>query len=641
MDAEGVGVAAPHGAQHNVLFYESESELHASVTDFILEGLTQGESVILAATPAHQEALLDALERRGFNLELAHSQGRLLLIDADAGVQSITRRGRPQRVLFEAWLIPRLSAAKQASANGRVRAYGEFVSLLARSGNHEAAVELESMWNELLALDDRIELLCGYRLADFPRGEDHQAFRNVCREHHRVRSATNRSVLAHPERLAARVAELEQLAHSLQAEVAERKRVELELRKAQQNLVRASKLEAMGRLSAGIAHDFNNLLTAVDFTAELLLADNLPQPQRVRAAEEIKSTAKKAGALIRQLLAFDGSRPHLASLLEINQAVLGMRSLLVRLLDARIDLRFDLDEQAGCLLVDPTQFEQMLLNLAINAAEAMPAGGRLDIRTRTHPLAAQRGAFGSLPAGNYVLLEVEDTGSGMSADTLSNVFEPFFSTKEHRPGAGLGLTTVHGIVTQSGGQINVDSELGRGSRFQVLLPQLALPDTAPDTGLTEALSTSSNRPLDILLAEDEGAVRMHLCETLRDWGHRVVAAADGTSALRHADELEHLDLFITDIVMPGRTGPDVASSLLARHPQLAVLYMSGYAPEGLRTSKRDVGHASEEPKRDPARTSEEQGSERCGFLQKPFTRSQFARAVVRLMQTVPQREPTD
>jgi CheY-like chemotaxis protein len=298
-----------------------------------------------------------------------------------------------------------------------------------------------------------------------------------------------------------------------------------------------------------------------------------------------------------QLLAFSRKQVTQMVVLDINASVRGITDMLQRLLGDDIDLSVALDDALFPVTADAGQFNQVLMNLAVNAHDAMPNGGRLSLETR----AVQReredvGRHGVRPAGRYAMVAVTDTGSGMSAETLSHIFEPFFTTKDPSKGTGLGLATVYGIVQQHGGWIDVVSELGQGASFQIYFPAAS----GVPAGFAPAIvEPATRRTGTILLVEDQAAIRMLLEDVLSEAGHRVLAAADGRAALELATECDGtVDLLITDVVMPEMSGPDLASRLTPLRPSVIVLYMSGYTDHALLH-----------------RGAIEQGA---AFLQKPF-----------------------
>ncbi|HWZ27653.1 MAG TPA: PAS domain S-box protein, partial [Gemmatimonadales bacterium] len=359
-------------------------------------------------------------------------------------------------------------------------------------------------------------------------------------------------------------------------------------------LRQSQKMEAVGRLAGGIAHDFNNILTAILGTCSLMQRD-LPAGSHTREdVDEIQRSATRAAGLTRQLLAYSRRQVLQPEVLDLNVVVSEMDKMLRRLIGEDVELETILGEDLGRVLADPGQVEQVLLNLAVNARDAMPQGGRLTIRTANAP--AQHGIGGGAQAPARVMLSITDTGVGMDDRIRSHLFEPFFTTKEVGKGTGLGLATVYGIVRQSGGAIAVETAPGKGSTFTVYLPQV---DEGVRRGPSPALNTPRKEDATartpaahILLAEDETRVRLLTQRVLEAQGYRVLAVADGQRALQLAsDPGLRVDLLVTDVVMPGMSGPDLARRLRESRPELPVVYMSGYADQGLALEAAATGGA--------------------------------------------------
>ncbi len=334
-------------------------------------------------------------------------------------------------------------------------------------------------------------------------------------------------------------------------------------------------MESIGRLAGGIAHDFNNLLTAILGYVDLMQGSLSEQDPIARHALQIRRSAERASLLTRQLLAFSRKQFLQPRIIDLNAVVEESNQMLRRLISEHIELSASLDPRLLRIKVDPAQLQQVLLNLAVNARDAMPKGGTLGIVTANVDLPAR--ALGGAPdfeAGPYVMLAVSDTGVGMDTNTRARIFEPFFTTKRIGEGTGLGLSTVYGIVRQSGGHIQVDSERGRGSRFTIYFP--AVSDAAeaprPETVLTDGPIGRET----LLLVEDDPMVRSLAVEALKLKGYRVLDAGDGREALRLAQGAGDIDLLITDVVMPRMTGRELADKLRTTAPLLRVLFMSGY-----------------------------------------------------------------
>jgi two-component system cell cycle sensor histidine kinase/response regulator CckA len=367
----------------------------------------------------------------------------------------------------------------------------------------------------------------------------------------------------------------EKLVFAIGRDVTEKRQLEEQLRQSQ-------KLEVIGQLAGGVAHDFNNILTAILGFCELLLMELGPAHAGYTDVLEIKTAGERAAGLTRQLLAFSRKQILQASVLDINGVIEGMEVMLRRLIPAHIDLVVSLPRQIGSVKIDPTQLEQIVINLLVNAADAMPRGGKLTIETSNVRLDEHyRGHHLPVTPGDYVMLAVSDTGVGMDETTSRRVFEPFFTTKEQGKGTGLGLSTVYGIVKQSGGDIWVYSEPGHGSAFKIYLPAVTDLISAAVKAITppETIQRGSET---ILLVEDDEAVRRLARLILERTGYRVVDAANPKEALRLVDQFEgRIDLLVSDLIMPDLDGAPLFERLARVYPKLQVLYISGYADEAV------------------------------------------------------------
>jgi PAS domain S-box-containing protein len=388
-------------------------------------------------------------------------------------------------------------------------------------------------------------------------------------------------------------------------DVSEQKALEEQLRQAQ-------KMEAVGQLAGGVAHDFNNLLTAIIGNAELVLRTIQPEDPRRLDVLEISRAARRAASLTRQLLAFSRKQVLQPRIVDLNAVVSELTTMLRRIIGEQVTLSLQLDPALGRVLADPGQLEQVITNLSVNARDAMPSGGTLTIRTANVETAdvPLQSPDASPLIGPLVALSVSDDGVGMDERTQARLFEPFFTTKALGRGTGLGLATVYGIVRQSGGHIRVSTRLHHGSTFTVYLPQVeGTPQAATDPAeWTEQPHGAGT----ILVVEDEPTVRRLACRVLRTDGYHVIEAGDPATALRlAAEQAQPMDLLVTDIVMPGMTGPALAERLLAGWPLLKVLYITGYAEEAI----------------------QRQGLLPAGgeLLEKPFTAQQLADQVRRML----------
>ena len=391
----------------------------------------------------------------------------------------------------------------------------------------------------------------------------------------------------------------------LSRDISERRHIEERLREAQ-------KMEAIGRLAGGVAHDFNNLLTAILGYTELL-RDQVPDNGTARAdLDEVRTAAQRAAELTRQLLAFGRRQSLRPETLDLNSRVLGFEKMLRRLIGEDIDISVRLAPDLWNTEADPGQIDQVILNLAVNARDAMPGGGRITIATANVEVPSGEPPVDALlGAGRWVQLAMADTGAGMDAATRERLFEPFFTTKEQGRGTGLGLATVYGIITQSGGHIQVDSRPGSGTTFRIWLPRVDAPERVarPSDQLTDA---TVGRGETVLLVEDEAAVRSLAGQVLARLNYRVIEARDGETALGLAATHEgEIAILLTDVVMPGMSGPELAGEIARRRPATRVLFMSGYTDKVLARPGSD--------------------SPATPFLPKPFSAIQLATAVRRAL----------
>jgi two-component system cell cycle sensor histidine kinase/response regulator CckA len=363
-------------------------------------------------------------------------------------------------------------------------------------------------------------------------------------------------------------------------DVTEQKNLEVQFAQSQ-------KMQAVGQLAGGVAHDFNNLLTAMIGFCDLLLMRFKPGDPSFGDIMQIKQNANRAANLVRQLLAFSRQQTLQPRILDITDVLVELSHLLRRLIGENIELKVVHGRDLGLAKVDQGQLEQVIINLAVNARDAMTSGGTLTIRTaNTIQAGPMRRGHETMPAGNYVLIEVSDTGIGIPKENLARIFEPFFSTKEIGSGTGLGLSTVYGIVKQTGGFIFVDSAAGAGAMFQIYLPRHQAGETAL-SGRPEALEAPAARDLTgadtILLVEDEDPVRIFGARALRNKGYTVLEARSGEEALELMDNTgEPISLLITDVVMPKMDGPGLVREVRQTHPDMKVIFISGYTEDSFR-----------------------------------------------------------
>ncbi|MBF0306787.1 MAG: PAS domain-containing protein, partial [Alphaproteobacteria bacterium] len=381
----------------------------------------------------------------------------------------------------------------------------------------------------------------------------------------------------------------------------ERKNLEIQFAQSQ-------KMQAMGQLAGGVAHDFNNLLTAMIGFSDLLLQRHGPGDPSFADIMQVKQNANRAASLVRQLLAFSRRQALQPRLLDVTDALTELSNLLRRLLGETIGLDITHGRDLGLVRVDPGQFDQVIINLAVNARDAMPGGGRLAIRTQSVRVdkPVQRGPE-LMPAGDYVLIEVEDTGTGIAPDSIGRIFEPFYSTKKVGEGTGLGLSTVYGIVRQTDGFVLVDSVAGRGATFSIYLPrqqgEAAARLRGPEAEAAQVAGDLTGGGT-VLLVEDEDAVRLFGARALRNKGWRVIEAASGEQALEMLRGDQTIDVLVSDVVMPGMDGATLARLVRIERPSIQVVLISGYS--------EDVA------------LGEFQGEHGIHFLPKPFSLKQLA-----------------
>jgi signal transduction histidine kinase len=366
-------------------------------------------------------------------------------------------------------------------------------------------------------------------------------------------------------------------------DVTVRRRAEEERRRLEEQLRQSQKMEAVGRLAGGIAHDFNNLLMVIMGHGELLRRSLDPNDPRLRKLQHVMGASERAARLVRQLLAFSRKQVMEPQVVDLNALVSDTARMLRPLLGEDVKVVTRLDPALGRVRVDPAQFEQVLMNLAVNARDAMPSGGTITLETAD----ASVPAFGETEPARQAALSVRDTGHGMDEKTRAHAFEPFFTTKAGSGGTGLGLSTVYGIVQQSGGQIALESAPGRGSCFRILLPSADGPGEALAAGAHAAAPAGGGET--VLVVEDEPAIRALACEMLESHGYLTLGAGSGEEALglavRHAGPI---DLLLADVVMPGLAGPALAERFAVVRPQARVLLMSGYAGDDLARRVREA-----------------------------------------------------
>ena len=402
------------------------------------------------------------------------------------------------------------------------------------------------------------------------------------------------------------------LAFVLNRAEAEKATAQDALARSEKLLLQSQKMEAIGLLAGGVAHDFNNLLAVINGYSDLLLErPDLPESDR-RSLEQIKQAGSSAASLTRQLLMLSRQQVIEPVVLNINQTVGNLDKMLRRLIKENIQFSFVLDPQLDRVKADPGQIEQIILNLVVNARDAMPSGGTLRIQTKNVEKSAAQAGPGASPS-RFVLLEVTDTGTGMDQQTQAHIFEPFFTTKAVGKGTGLGLATVYGIVKQSNGYIEVQSTLGRGSSFQIFLPSEAQACAAVEPGKEATEAPFSGET--ILVVEDAAPLRDLICQALKVAGCNVLSASEAQEALRILNQQKGvIDLLITDVIMPGMNGPALAKQVRALRPETKILYMTGYSGEFVRSDMLIPG---------------------VSFIQKPFTPADLRRKIRKMLADKP------
>jgi PAS domain S-box-containing protein len=396
-----------------------------------------------------------------------------------------------------------------------------------------------------------------------------------------------------------------------------------EQKQMQEQLLQSQKMDSLGRLAGGVAHDFNNLLTIIRGYADVLLAELPEGDARHGEVGEIRYAADRATSLTRQLLAVSRRQVLVPTEVDLNALVGEMERMLLRVIGEHIRIVAVHGEELGPVRADPGQLEQVLLNLSVNARDAMPDGGILTIETRARTVraGAPEPELRGVPAGEYVELCVSDTGVGMDADTVAKVFEPFFTTKPVGKGTGLGLSTVYGIVQQSNGAITLESTPGKGTRVHVFLPRVASRGEADGAAVDEAAQRPvSERRGTVLVVEDDERVRQLTCRVLEQYGYGVIEARDGTEALALLDAAtRRIDAVVSDVLMPGMHGRELVGRLRLRRPDLPVVLLSGYTGDEV---SREV-----------------RGQPLMAFLQKPFAPQDLVAALEDLRSVAPAKPP--
>ena len=538
--------------------------------------------------PQARRAIARALARRGEGQRLRgeaigvrHADGRLVSLHiAEQETQEglawgLVWRSRPfadavpagpASALATSWirLLEGASVAiVQVDAGGRIVAGNR---AFRRIGGRPGAVRPGAFLADIVAGEDRRPLI--RRLADVGQGGDVEQPLDV-----RLAGEGDRAATVFFSGLK-RTGEAAEGAILHIVDATKRRNLEAQFEQSQ-------KLQAVGQLAGGVAHDFNNILTAITGFCDLLLVRHPPGDPSFGEIMQIRQDATRAAALVRQLLAFSRRQRPRPRVLRLSGTVSDLLALLRRLIGERIELHVRHDRDLGFVRMDQSQIEQIVTNLVLNARDAMPQGGTIRIATRNAEVEESRVTInGVMPRGPYVVLEVADEGTGIPEDLVEKIFEPFFTTKEVGRGTGLGLSTVFGIVEQNEGFLELESAVGEGTTFRIWLPRLNAAELASLAETAPAATETSSEGAAILLVEDEAAVRTFAATALRSRGHRVVDA-DGPEAALEALTAEEgpFDLLITDVVMPGMSGPELAARVREAAPGIGVIFISGYSED--------------------------------------------------------------
>jgi two-component system cell cycle sensor histidine kinase/response regulator CckA len=595
--------------------YDTQTLRFLSVNDAAIEHYGYDREMFLTMTiedirPADQRgALAIALERltdarAETNVVHMTRDGRRL--DTAVVTDSITMHGRAARLVLARDVTQERSAV-QALRESEERYRALFIESLA--GNYVSTVE-----GRLLACNPTFARMMGYDSPEeacqypttgyYTNASSRLAFLAQVRADKRIEmhedslQRRDGSLLQILENVIGHFdagGELTEI-HGFVIDVTDRKRLEEQLRHSQ-------KLQAVGQLAGGVAHDFNNLLTAMKLHGEFVLDEMAGDDPHRADIMEMQLAADRATILTRQLLAFSRKQLLNPKVISANAVIEGMAPMVRRLIGEDVTINIVLDPAAGCVMADPGQVEQVILNLAVNARDAMSRGGTFTIATGIMVLDPARAGIADLPAGSYVSLTASDTGCGMSADVLAHIFEPFYTTKEQGKGTGLGLATVYGIVKQSGGHIWVSSVPDLGSSFEILLPRVN-----EQPAEVVAVPSAPRGSETILVVEDDLTVQALTRRLLQRQGYTVIVASDGAEALECvAAAGDEIALVLTDVVMPAMSGGELAATLAMSHPDLVVMFVSGYTNDVI--VRRGLLDAS------------------VSFLQKPFTATSLARAV--------------
>lgn len=589
-----------HG-QHGCVIFGSPQEQVGFTVPFLALGLKRGERSIFVGDDDSVRRVQDGLRATGVDVDAETRRNRLVLISE----RSYLDHGRfsPDKML--GFLQ---DAYDSALADGMtaLRATGDVSWEVGPRKDFEDVVHYEALL-DLFVTDKRLIGMCQYPRYSCPS----EVVAGILTTHRLASVDSDLCVNPHyvpPQLLLEKelVVREQKRAEWMTSQLRRMRQTEEERDKLQAQLFQAQKMEAVGRLACGVAHDFNNLLTVISGYSELVLADP-EMPRRCRTSvEEVRKAGERASSLTRQLLAFSRKQVLETRVLDLNAILTDTDRMVRRLIGEDIDVATILARDLWKVKVDPGQVEQVVLNLVVNARDAMPAGGKLTIETANVELdQGYATAHAEVEPGSYVMLAVSDSGCGMDAATQARIFEPFFTTKPKDRGTGLGLATVFGIVKQSGGSIWVYSEPGEGTTFKVYFPRCVEEEEVVLTALRPAISKGEET---VLLAEDEPSLRPLITEVLRRNGYKVLEAVNGIDAIKLAAEHRgQIDLVVSDLVMPEMGGVELIQRLAKSQPGMRALFISGYTEGGtVHQGARPAGIA---------------------YLQKPFTPRALAEKV--------------
>ncbi len=564
-----------HG-QHACLIFESPEEQAAVTVPFLAAGLERGERAVYVGDEASVERMRRGLSEAGVDLHQQVRSGSLVL----SSERDYLDRGSFNTDKMLSFLQQAYDAA-MADGKTALRAAGDVAWEVGPERDFRDIIYYEAML-DIFFLGKKMVGMCQYPKGFCPP----EVLGGILKTH--KTAAIGREFCSNfhynpPELLLEKDgrARDEKRVEWMTSQLLRARAAEAERDALQAQLIQSQKMEAIGRLAGSVAHDFNNLLSVILGYGEMLMEGARPGDPGSEAIGEICRAGERASVLTRQLLTFSRKQQLHPQVLDLNTVVEGMEKMLRRLIGEDIDLSVKLSPALGSVRADPGHLDQVLMNLVINARDAMPKGGALTVETANITLDEEYArSHAAAKPGPHVMLAVTDTGEGMDAETLAKIFEPFFTTKQPGKGTGLGLSTVYGIVRQSGGNVWVYSEPGRGSSFKIYLPRV---DAAPEAAGAGASGARMARPgTTLLLVEDQQALRTMLVKILKAAGYQVLEAADAEQALELcASHTGEIHLMLTDMVLPGIGGRELAGRIIALRPSLKVAYMSGYTDESV------------------------------------------------------------